>query len=125
MKKSNITTGIVLILIIIVISILQGCAKVVSSETKDIKGTVISTEYRGSYSTTTFIMSGNTMIPITYISPEEYNVTINADGTEFHVDNEEFYNICKGKEDKEVSCKIKVERYDDNEERKNLIYVGE
>lgn len=102
---------------------LNGCAKVINTEIKDIKATIIETEYKDSYSETTYMMSGNTMMPITTEYSEEYNVVLEFEGRKYYLDNKDFYEKCKDKNGKEVNSKLQIKHYDDGSDTKDIIEV--
>ena len=57
-------------------------------------GEVIGKEYLPAHYTTTYVMSGKTMIPITNYIPESWNITISIDGLTDNVNVSEYkYNI--------------------------------
>jgi outer membrane biogenesis lipoprotein LolB len=104
--------------------LLSGCSKVTNTETKNIKATILKTDYESSYTTTTYMMSGNSMIPITTCYPEEYNISLEYDGQEYEIDDEQYYNQYKDKQGKEVDCQLEIKRYDDGTDSKNIIKLN-
>jgi predicted small secreted protein len=104
--------------------LLSGCAKITNTETKDIKAIVLKTDYESSYTTTKYMMSGNTMMPITTCYPEQYNITLEYEGKQYDLDDEKYYNQCKDKQGQEINCQLEIKHYDDGTDSKEIININ-
>lgn len=104
--------------------IFGGCAKVTNTETKDIKAIILKTDYQSSYTTTTYMMSGNSMIPITTCYPEQYNITLEYEGKQYDLDDEQYYDQCKDKQGEEINCQFEIKHYDDGTDSKEIIKIN-
>lgn len=114
---------VMLVVISIIILCFTGCAKVTNSKTENIKATIVSTNYNSGYTTTTFIKSGNILVPMTNTVPDEYNIILEDDGIKYTVDSEEWYKLCKDKKGSKVSCELKILNYDDGSEEKCITKI--
>ena len=88
---------------------------VVSEKTFTDTVTVESVYYVPSRTNTTYVMSGKVMVPITNTVSSEYNTTFNYKGESFKVDDYAIYEECKNLVNKEVTCKLKLTTYDNDE----------
>lgn len=101
-------------LLLIMLSILlTGCSKVVNEKVFEDDAKVMNAEYHKSYTTTSVIMSGKSVIPITTTHPERYYVIIKYDGVEFELNNKKSYYIVKDMIGEIVKCKFREFSYDD------------
>ena len=72
---------------------LVGCAKVVSKETIEVEATVVEKDYDKAYTTTTFMHTGKTLLPMTQHHPADWDITLKyEDITENWDVDENIYN---------------------------------
>lgn len=101
---------------ILMIMVLSGCAKVISSESKEVEVTITDTYKRGSY--TTFIHSGKSMIPITHAAT--YKIYVSYDGTEYSISGSKTYHAFKDKVGKKVKAISVTNTYDNGRTYSNI-----
>lgn len=104
---------------------LVGCAKVVSEESFEISAKVVETDFRSSYTTTTIVSAGKTMVPMTQYHSARYDVTLEYEGENYYLDNETYYNIAKEKEGQYVQCIMVTKKYDNGKERSGIEQILE
>lgn len=101
-------------LLLIMLSILlTGCSKVVNEKVFEDNAKVINVEYHKSYTTTSMIISGKSLIPITTTHPERHHVVVEYKGIEFKLNDEKSYDIAKDNIGNFVKCNFKEFSYDD------------
>lgn len=84
---------------------------------------VIDVNYEEEYTSTSFINSGKTIIPISQYHEAVYEVTFDYDGIEFTVDDEEVYKKAKDKKYELIECELELNYYKNNSYKINLVKV--
>lgn len=73
---------------------------------------VESVNFRPSTTSTSFIMSGKIMVPVTNTIQAKYNTIFKYGDTTIKRDNKRIYEQCKDNINKEVNCELKLTTYD-------------
>lgn len=99
-----------LLTILIALILLTGCAKVVDTTEEDITATIVSTHHASSW-----LQPIRTGKVTTYISHSAtWETTVEYNGKEYIIDNEDMYNICNGNDGEEVDCTLTTYYYNDD-----------
>ena len=101
-----------------------GCKEVVREEDNQVEATIVETKYESDYSTTTFIMCGESIVPTTQYYPAEYHVVIDYNDVKYYLDNKKYYNICKDNKYKKVECTLHTKYYDDGSIKNNITSIN-
>ena len=103
---------------------LVSCKEVINETDSQVEATIVETKYESDYSTTTFIMCGESMIPTTQYYPAEYHVVIDYNDVKYYLDNKNYYNICKDNKYKKVECTLHTKYYDDGSTKNDITSIN-
>jgi hypothetical protein len=106
-----------LIIIVCLVISLVGCAKLVSTEYKNVEVCVVDTHYSGAWVQP--IRAGKVTTYVTH--PAEYEVTIEYNGTHYIIDDENTYNKYKDKVGQTTIGTLEIRTYDNNTVKYNII----
>lgn len=109
----------IMLLSVLCILTLAGCAKCVNTEYKEVEVLIID-EYH-SYMWMQPIKCGSSTTYITH--PANYDITVEYSGNEYTIDNEDIYNQFKDKLGKNAIGVLEIKTYDDGSVRKNIIAI--
>lgn len=84
---------------------------------------IVELNYEEERTSTSFISSGKTLIPVTHYHDAVYEVEFDYDGIKFTVDDEKIYNKVKNKKYELVKCELEMIYYDDNSYEIKIINV--
>ncbi len=98
-----------ILVIIMSIFCLTGCAKVIQTETKIVNATVVETYHKAAW--TQYVWTGKVLIPIYHKA--KYEVTLQYKDYKIIVDNQDLYNQCKDSIGTLVECNLVTTYYDD------------
>ncbi len=101
-----------------------GCSKEVGKEEFIDDAVVKSTNYKPSYTTTSFILAGKAVVPIVSYHPPEYKIEIEYKGITYKKNNKEYYKQLNGKLNHKIKCKFIKTYYDDNTSKIDLLEMG-
>lgn len=96
---------------------LSGCAKVVSTETKDVEVLVTEKYYRGAYVSP--VSTGKTVTLVTY--PSVYKITVEYNGVEYTLKGSDTYNKYKNMVGQNAMAVLEITAYDDGEIKEKII----
>ena len=88
---------------------LVGCAKLVSTEYKNVEVNIVDEYHRGMYITPVF--NGKTTTMITH--PAVYRITVEYNGVEYTISGSDTYNKYKEKVGQTVVGTLRIRTYDD------------
>lgn len=106
----------ILLLIVLLVVCLSGCAKVIDTETIVVDATVVDVYYRGAY--TQILPTGKSCMIVHH--PAQYFVTLQYEDYKIRVNNEGLYNRYKDNIGGQVECNL-VTRYYDNDTTKTTL----
>lgn len=92
------------------------CAKLISTDTKEVEATITSVYYKKAW--TQMVYTGKTMVPINHKA--QYKVELTYENVTLEVDNKSFYDACKDKVGSTVKCDLITEYYDDGSTARTL-----
>ena len=96
---------------------LCGCAKVVSTETKEVEGVIVDEYHRGMYITP--IRAGKTTIMQTH--PAVYRITVEYNGVEYDINGSDIYNNYKDMVGQNTIAVLEITTYDNGEIKEKII----
>lgn len=112
MTKRNV--AIMLIMVLVAIFCLSGCAKVVNERTQIVNVTVVDTYHRAMYTTMQKIGKTTT----TQVHPAVYRVYVEYNGEKYTISGAEAYREFKDKEGEVVKAELEITTYDNG----NVVY---
>lgn len=115
MKKA-----LIFVLIAVLVT-LTGCAKVISTEYKEVDVKITDIYYRAAYVTP--LRAGKVTTLITH--PAIYRIYVEYEGVEYTLSGSSIYNKYKNKIGQTVKGKLKIDTYDDNTIKYKIIKILE
>ena len=98
---------------VLILSALSGCAKVVSTETYEAPVRILSVDYRPAYSTPMKV--GKVMSVMTH--PADYDVVVEYNGVEYELDSRDSYKAAENNVGSAMQAVIEKVRYEDGDVR--------
>ena len=106
-----------LMLTILLVFSLTGCADLISTETKKVDVLITYEDYSGAW-----LQPMWTGKMFTYIAhPAQYEITVKYDGIEYTLDNETYYNAYKNRIGDTITGTLEVKTYDDGTVKYDII----
>ena len=112
---------VLIFMLIAVLVTLTGCAKIINTEYKEVDVKITDTYHRAAYVTP--IRAGKVTSLITH--PAVYRTYIKYEGIEYTLSGSSIYNKYKNKVGQTVKGKLKIDTYDDNTIRYDIIEIYE
>lgn len=109
-----------LFLPILILFLLAGCSRLVSTEYKDVEVKIVDCYHRDSY--TTFVCRGKSIVPIRH--SEVNTVTVDYDDNQYVIEGEEIYYKYKDKIGETVTGVLEVKSYEDGIKRFDIISLS-
>lgn len=107
------------LLLLILIFTLTGCAECISTETSTVQVKVVDEHYVADYTTMLYYPAIHTFIPRTH--PASYRITVEYDGIKYNFSDSETYNKYSDRVGEYVNGILEVRKYDDGTVRYNII----
>ena len=106
-----------LMLAILLIFSLTGCANLISTETKKVDVLITYEDYSGAW-----LQPVWTGKMFTYIHhPAQYEITVKYDGIEYTLDNETYYNAYNNRVGDTITGTLEIKTYDDGTVKYDII----
>lgn len=106
-----------LFLLVVLIVGLAGCAKIVSTEYKDVEVTIVNEYHRAMWLQPMIV--GKVTTFITY--PAVWKITVEYNGVEYTVDGEDTYNKYEGKIGQTTIGELEIKTYDNGTVEYNIV----
>lgn len=112
---------LVFFMLIVVLVMLTGCAKVINTEYKEVNVKVTDKYHTAAYVTP--IRAGKVTTMVTH--PAVYRVYVEYDGVEYSLSGSGVYNKYKNKIGQTIKGKLEIDTYDDGTVRYNIVEIWE
>lgn len=112
---------VLIIMLIAVLVVLTGCAKVINTEYKEVDVKITDTYHRAAYVTP--IRAGKVSSVVTH--PAVYRTYVEYEGVEYTLSGSGIYGKYKNKIGQTIKGKLKIDTYDDNTIRYDIIEIWE
>lgn len=109
-----------LFLPILILFLLAGCSKLISTKYMDVEVKIIDCYHRDAY--TTFVCRGKSTIPIRH--SEVNTVTVDYDDNQYIIEGEEVYYKYKNKIGETVTGVLEIKNYEDGIKRFDIISLS-
>ena len=109
-----------LFLPILILSLLAGCSKLISTKYMDVEVKIIDCYHRDAY--TTFVSRGKSIVPIRY--SEVNTVTVDYDDNQYVIEGKEVYYKYKDKIGETVTGVLEIKNYEDGIKRFDIISLS-
>ena len=109
-----------LFLPVLILFLLAGCSKLISTEYKDVEIKIIDCYHKDGY--TTIISCGKSFIPIRHSEINE--VTVDYNGNQYVIKGEEVYYKYKDKIGEPVTGTLEIKNYEDGIKRFDIISLN-
>ena len=109
-----------LFLPILILFLLAGCSRLISTEYKDVEVKIVDCYHRNSY--TTFFCCGKSIIPIRH--SEVNKVTVDYDDNQYVIEGKEVYYKYKDKIGETVMGVLEIKNYEDGTKRFDIISLS-
>ena len=106
-----------LLLVVVLVFSLTGCAKCISTEYENVEVTVVSKYHRGAYITPMLVGKVTTFIT----HPAVWHITVEYNGAEHTISGSETYNKYEDKVGQTVIGKLEIKTYDDGCVRHDIV----
>lgn len=104
----------------LILFLLAGCSKLISTEYKDVEVKIIDCYHRNSY--TTIVCYGKRLIPRRH--PAVNKVTVDYNGNQYVIKGKEVYYKYKDKIGETVTGTLEIENYEDGTKKFNIISLS-
>lgn len=117
MGKCESMKKVFLLFLLILTFCLCGCAKVVSTETKEVEVVIVDEYHRGMYMTP--IRTGKVTTMITH--PAVYRITVEYNGVEYDISGRDTYDKYKDMVGQNTIAVLEIRTYDNGEIKEKII----
>ena len=112
---------VLIFVLIAVLVMLTGCTKIINTEYKEVDVKITDTYYRAAYVTPIRVSKVTSVIT----HPAVYHTYIEYEGIEYTLSGSSIYNKYKNKIGQTVKGKLKIDTYDDNTVKYDIIEIWE
>jgi hypothetical protein len=109
-----------LFLPVLILCLLAGCSKLISTEYKDVEVKIIDCYHEDSY--TTYVPYNKSFIPVVYF--EVNKVTVSYNNNQYVIKGEEVYYKYKDKIGETVTGTLEIENYEDGTKKFNIVSLS-
>lgn len=109
-----------LFLPILILFLLAGCSRLISTEYKDVEVKIVDCYHRDEY--TTFVCRGKSIVPIRH--SEVNAVTVSYDDNQYVIEGAEVYYKYKDKIGETVTGVLEIKNYEDGTKRFDIISLN-
>ena len=106
-----------LILLLVLLLTITGCAKLISTETEKVDVLITETNYQHAWSQPVIVNKVITLIH----HPAQYEVTVKYDGIEYTLDDETYYKAYKDRVGETITGTLEIQTYDDSTIKKKIV----
>lgn len=117
MKMKNNLCGLVILLILVFI--LTGCAKCINTETSTVQVKVTDEYHRAAYTTMYYSPATHTMLPQSH--PAVYRITVEYDGVKYNISGRDTYNKYFNKIGEYINGILIIKKFDDGTVKYNIV----